>query len=128
MDIFAAFAFAAHMGPRSPVSQSPSFFFQHPLWRRQFVPRCFMIPLTLVISRLRWHLAIITGFRICELKDFQAANTLAIIYRNAAQLSLCTYCWNSITKKQALHTKFCFYSMIPESSIIIQLTLKITTL
>ena len=61
MDIFAAFAFAAHMGPMIIMPLTD------PLMIGDFMA-CGGI------------LAIITGFRICELKDFRVANTLPALF------------------------------------------------
>ena len=78
MDIFAAFAFAAHMGPMIACIAIPQFLFFSIL-------AGFIMPLTdpLMIGDFMacgGILAIITGFRICELKDFRVANTLPALF------------------------------------------------
>ena len=81
MDIFAAFAFAAHMGPMIACIAIPQFlFFSILFWSAGFI-----MPLTdpLMIGDFMacgGILAIITGFRICELKDFRVANTLPALF------------------------------------------------
>jgi len=81
MDIFAAFAFAAHMGPMIACIAIPQFlFFSILFWSAGFI-----MPLTapLMIGDFMacgGILAIITGFRICELKDFRIANTLPALF------------------------------------------------
>ncbi|WP_293718851.1 DUF554 domain-containing protein [uncultured Phascolarctobacterium sp.] len=81
MDIFAAFAFAAHMGPMIACIAIPQFlFFSLLFWSASFI-----MPLTdpLMIGDFMacgGILAIITGFRICELKDFRIANTLPALF------------------------------------------------
>ena len=81
MDIFAAFAFAAHMGPMIACIAIPQFlFFSLLFWSASFI-----MPLTdtLMIGDFMAFggiLAIITGFRICELKDFRVAKTLPALF------------------------------------------------
>lgn len=81
MDIFAAFAFAAHMGPMIACIAVPQFiFFSLLFWSASFI-----MPLTNPqmigdFMACGGILAIITGFRICELKQFRVANTLPALF------------------------------------------------